>query len=107
MAFGHDSDTIWEDEGVLRPWDRKACRTRSPDSSSTGVGEVSKGNIIKVYARDIARSDVRMERVEGVRAAIAKGLYRVSSADLAQSLMSYMLVEHRQAAGAEAAVHFS
>jgi flagellar biosynthesis anti-sigma factor FlgM len=36
-------------------------------------------------------SDVRMERVTSIRAAIANGCYNVSSADLAQKLMDYML----------------
>ena len=40
-------------------------------------------------------SDVRMERVVRVRAAIANGHYHVSSEDLAQKLISNMLVSHR------------
>jgi hypothetical protein len=36
-------------------------------------------------------SGVRMERVSSIRAAIANGCYNVSSADLAQKLMDYML----------------
>jgi flagellar biosynthesis anti-sigma factor FlgM len=36
-------------------------------------------------------SGVRMDRVSSIRAAIANGCYHVSSADLAQKLMDYML----------------
>jgi anti-sigma28 factor (negative regulator of flagellin synthesis) len=36
-------------------------------------------------------SGVRMDRVISIRAAIANGCYHVSSADLAQKLMDYML----------------
>ena len=36
-------------------------------------------------------SDVRMERVSSIRAAIANGCYNISSADLAEKLMDYML----------------
>lgn len=38
-----------------------------------------------------ALSDIRMERVSSIRAAIANGCYNVSSADLAQKLVDYML----------------
>jgi flagellar biosynthesis anti-sigma factor FlgM len=36
-------------------------------------------------------SDVRMEKVVRIRAAIASGSYRVSSADLAQKMIVHML----------------
>jgi anti-sigma28 factor (negative regulator of flagellin synthesis) len=37
-------------------------------------------------------SGVRMERVNSIRAATANGCYTISSADLAQKLMDYMLI---------------
>jgi anti-sigma28 factor (negative regulator of flagellin synthesis) len=40
-------------------------------------------------------SDVRMERVARVRTAIANGCYDVSSADLAQKLISNLLGDFR------------
>jgi flagellar biosynthesis anti-sigma factor FlgM len=59
--------------------------------------------VVAVYARRVQRttaealasaldlSEVRMERVARIRAAIASNTYRVSSADLAQKLLQTMM----------------
>lgn len=62
-----------------------------------GIDEPADAELL--YLREAVRSQessqrpsgVRMERVSSIRAAIANGCYNVSSADLAQKLMDYML----------------
>jgi anti-sigma28 factor (negative regulator of flagellin synthesis) len=72
------------------------CRGCTTDSSTTGTERLFHGNsMTKSLERAMDLSDVRMEMVARVRAAIANGCYNVSSADLAQKLISNMLGDFR------------
>lgn len=58
-------------------------------SSTSDDAQLSRAASLASQAASI--SDVRTEKVEAVRSAIADGSYNVSSADLAQSLVNHML----------------
>ena len=78
--------------------DGNLMRRRNPVTRRLhGIEEPSDAELL--FLRRAARlqessphlSGVRMEKVSSIRAAIANGCYNVSSADLAQKLMDYML----------------
>jgi flagellar biosynthesis anti-sigma factor FlgM len=68
-----------------------ACRLRVTNSATTGAGRFLQRSTSNFSERAMDLSDVRMERVVRIRAAIANGQYHVSSEDLAQKLIGVML----------------
>ena len=66
----------------------RACVT---DRTSKGKQPVSQASMIQAREYATALSDARMEKIATIRMAILNGCYYVSSANLAQKLMSNML----------------
>lgn len=88
-----DSRSRWTDsrEVILGPRSRKTCRTTIGDGFFCCATPPRPDGAME--DRKNATSCLRMERILSLRAAIASGRYRVSSADLAQKLMSHMPME--------------
>ncbi|MGB7191032.1 MAG: flagellar biosynthesis anti-sigma factor FlgM [Acidobacteriaceae bacterium] len=61
------------------------------DSASASADQTHLSGAASLAAHAAALPDVREEKVESVRAAIAAGTYNVSSSDVAQSLMRHLL----------------
>lgn len=102
-----NSSTLFSSDHSL-PWNKKntsaltfgpKCRAFSrysfaPDPSTLNPftldsGASEKSSMTSPGDRAVTFSDLRMERIANIREAIANGSYFVSSADLADKLMSY------------------
>jgi anti-sigma28 factor (negative regulator of flagellin synthesis) len=90
-AFDSDGHWVWGKEGTLRLQYGKTCRGRVTDGSTVGGRRLLRNSAARSLERAMYLSDMRMERVARIRAAIASGCYHVSSEDLAQKLIGGML----------------
>jgi len=68
-----------------------APAVRKPESSSAMAGAGDSATVSAGASQLASASDVRAEKVAGVQQALAAGSYRVSSGDLADSLMASMM----------------
>ncbi len=67
-------------------------RTRGDDSARTGRPEpVQRSGISRAMVEAMDFSDVRLEKVMKLRAAIAEGRYRISGADVADRMLSRLM----------------
>jgi flagellar biosynthesis anti-sigma factor FlgM len=67
-------------------------RARGDDSARTGRPEpVQRSRISRAMVEAMDFSDVRLEKVMQLRAAIAEGRYRVSGADVADRMLSRLM----------------
>jgi flagellar biosynthesis anti-sigma factor FlgM len=67
-------------------------RARGDDSARTGRPEpVQRSGISRAMVEAMDFSDVRLEKVMQLRAAIAEGRYRVSGADVADRMLSRLM----------------
>lgn len=70
---------------------KTAANRDVPASASTSADQTHLSGAASLAAHAASLPDVREEKVETVRAAIAAGTYNVSSSDVAQSLMHQLL----------------
>jgi flagellar biosynthesis anti-sigma factor FlgM len=98
-VFDSGGHWVWGKEDTLRQRYGATCRigvignsTAAATTSACRLLQRSTSNASK-HAMDL--SDVRMERVARIRAAIANGHYHVSSEDLAEKLIGVMLGARR------------
>ena len=68
---------------------KAAANPDVPASAATDQTHLSSAASLAAHAASLP--DVRQEKVDSVRAAIAGGTYNVSSSDVAQSLMDHLL----------------
>lgn len=69
----------------------KSLSGSKPSLVSTAIDEDQLSRAASLVSEAASLPDVRSEKVEAVKAAIADGSYDVSSADVAQSLVNHML----------------
>ena len=90
--FDSDGHWVWGGkEDMLRRQYGKTCRVCVTGSSTTSTKRLLQDSKAKSLERTMDLSDVRMEKVIRIRTALASGCYQVSSADLAQKLITNML----------------
>lgn len=69
----------------------KSPTPANPSASAASTDHADLSGAASLISHAASLSDVRAEKVQSVQAAIASGSYNVSSTDVAQSLMGYML----------------
>lgn len=84
-------DWVWGEEAPSPHRYGTSCRVCVTDSSMAAAGQMfERRSRTKSLECVTTLFGIRMERVARIRAAIANGSYTVSSADVAQKLMSNM-----------------
>jgi flagellar biosynthesis anti-sigma factor FlgM len=69
----------------------KSPTAANPSSSAVGSDQAHLSGAASLISHAASLSEVRAEKVQPIQLAIASGSYSVSSTDVAQSLMGYML----------------
>lgn len=88
IVCNSEGKSIWDKQDSFRLSLGLKRSLHNRDSSTPDRGVLTgSGLTISIY-RAITLSDVRIERIASIRTAIANGSYYVSSANLAQKLMS-------------------
>lgn len=75
----------------MPPRFEKPCRPSMTDRASEAIQRMSQDGMTQSRKYATSLPNARMEKVAAVKIAIENGCYSVSSADLAQKLMSNML----------------
>jgi anti-sigma28 factor (negative regulator of flagellin synthesis) len=88
-VFDCDGKLLSSNEDAVRLRFGKTCRVT--DRASKGKQRVSQASMFQAHEYATPLSAARIDKVATIRMAILNGCYHVSSADLAQKLMSNML----------------
>ena len=73
------------------PGAKKKSKKATPTLVSSPGDDAELSSAASLVSQAASLPDVRAEKVEAVKAAIADGSYNVSSADVAQSIVDHML----------------